>query len=154
MKKIAKAQHNQIPELKNCLNDSKLQDEYFNGDSITESFIRDSIDKDELYVCLDHNNKVLGFIRIDHIGMFSNFPLLRCIAVNPNHRNMGIGKSLLDYFEETEFEHSDKVFLCVSDFNDSAKKLYTSVGYEEVGSIKDLYKKGITERIMMKSIHR
>ena len=154
MKKIVKAQQNQVPELKYCLNDSKLQDEYFNNDSITDSFIRDSIDKDELYVYLDHNSKALGFIRIDHIGMFSKFPLLRCIAVNPNHRNMGIGNSLLDYFEETEFEHSDKVFLCVSDFNGSAKKLYTSVGYEEVGSIKDLYKKGITEHIMMKSIHR
>lgn len=86
--------------------------------------------------------------------MLSKFPLLRTLAVKQEHRSKGIGKELLNYYENSSSINSNKIFLCVSDFNNKAKKLYTAVGYKEVGYIKDLYKQGINEYIMCKTIYK
>lgn len=63
---------------------------------------------------------------------------------------MGIGKKLIKFFEDRVFETSQKAFLVVADFNQKAKRLYTSLGYKEVGAIPNLYKIGFTEHLMMK----
>lgn len=82
--------------------------------------------------------------------MFSQLPLLRCIAVNPQYRNIGIGKEMLSYYEVIGFGKSNKLFLCVSDFNRKAKTLYNLIGYKVVAS---LYIDDVTEHIMMNSKH-
>ncbi len=143
--------NSQISEIVICFNNSSLQKIYFNDETYTNHFISESIDRGELYVYLDEQKKITGFMRIDLNGMFSKFPLLRCIAVNPGYRNMGIGKELLSFYENLGFDNSNKLFLCVSEFNDSAESLYKHIGYEIVGAIDGLYKDGIIENIMMKS---
>lgn len=148
---IKKGTKSHIPEILICFDKSKLKDNYFHDPEHTNNFLMDSISKDELYV-YENNKKILAFIRIDKNGMLSKFPLLRCIAVNPDYRNRGIGKELLSYFEVQGFSSSSKVFLCVSDFNPKARKLYLEQGYKEIGRIEDLYKQGITEFILCKSL--
>ena len=78
------------------------------------------------------------------------FPYLSILAVKRKHRGRGIGKKLLDKFEDIGFENSDIIFLLVSDFNKKAKALYKEIGYKKVGSIPDLFKKGVTESLLMK----
>jgi ribosomal protein S18 acetylase RimI-like enzyme len=58
---------------------------------------------------------------------------------------------LLSYFEDKGFEKASRLFLLVSDFNIEAKKFYREMGYQEVGLIPDLIKKGVGEYLMMKS---
>ena len=68
------------------------------------------------------------------------------------YRGFGIGRRLLKFFEDSETRRPSKLFLVVADFNPDAERLYESVGYREIGVIPDLYKKGVTEHLMMKKI--
>lgn len=148
---IRKATVTQLPELSACFNESLLKENYFSDPKYIKEFLLDSINKDELYSYFK-NNQAIAFMRIDPVGMFSKFPLLRCLVVNPEFRNMGIGRSLLSYFEELYFENCNRIFLCVSDFNIKAKKLYLESGYMEVGCIPGLYKDDVTEYVLCKTL--
>lgn len=148
---IQLGQKHQITEIAKCLSDSQLQEEYFYDKEITHNFILESIQKNELYVLVDLNNNILGFIRVDLNGMLSRFPLLRCLAINPLYRNSGHGKKLLYYYEDIAFKNANKIFLCVSDFNIIANEIYQKAGYTLVGKINDLYKQGVNENIMVKA---
>lgn len=48
------------------------------------------------------------------------------------------------------FQDSSKVFLVVADFYPDAKRLYESLGYQQVGILPGLYKEGVAEYLMMK----
>lgn len=150
---MKKAKSANLLELSSCLNNSLLKENYFSDPKYIEDFILESIAKEELYT-YSKGGKVIAFMRVDPVGMFSKFPLLRCISVNPDYRNLGIGKTLLDYYENLCVGKSTKVFLCVSDFNSKARKLYIESGYTEVGKIKGLYKAGVTEFLLCKTLIR
>jgi hypothetical protein len=45
---------------------------------------------------------------------------------------------------------SAEVFSVVADFNPEVQRLYEQVGYKQVGVIPNLYKRGVTEHLMMK----
>lgn len=142
-------------DLNDCckaLENSMLFDEYFKDIKKCNSFILEGIEKQEVYIAKDENRNTVGFMRIDDVGMFSKFPFLRLIAVKHEYRCNGFGTEMLGLYEAKFRNKSDRVFLCVSSLNDKAKKLYTSLGYNEVGKIDGLYKKGKTEYIMMKEI--
>lgn len=146
---IKKSTKDQIPLLKHCLDSSFLQDNYFNDETYTVNFLMDAFNRGELYT-FSLDDKPVAFMRIDPCGMFSKFPLLRCIAVKPEYRNRGIAKEMLKYYENL-FQDT-KLFLCVSELNNRAKKLYLALGYKEVGNIPDLYRDGTSEYLMCKRI--
>jgi ribosomal protein S18 acetylase RimI-like enzyme len=135
-----------------ALEDSKLFDEYFYDIEKRKSFISEGIEKQEVYIAKDENKKTVGFIQIGEKGMFSKYPFLRLIAVKQEYRNKGYGTELLNFYEAKYKNKVDRVFLSVSSFNDSAKKFYKSLGFFEVGRIDGLYKKSVTEYIIMKLI--
>ncbi len=147
---ITPGKSSEFDEITECLMNSKLFDAYFSDRSHREAFVSEALTRNELYVCKDENGKILGMMRIDLNGMLSRFPLLRLISVNYQYRDEGIGKKMLEYYEKIGFEGSNKIFLCVSDFNKKARKLYKRMGYGQVGKIRNLYKDNIDEYIMMK----
>ncbi len=83
-------------------------------------------------------------------GIFHSFPYIHIIAVKNENRGQGIGKTLLRFVESAYLARYSKLFLVVADFNINAKKLYKRIGYSEIGKIHDLYRKGISEYLMMK----
>lgn len=90
-------------------------------------------------------------------GMFHSFPYLHIVAVKDSLRGRGIGTQLLDAFERDALEHSvthmrAKVFLTVADYNEEAEALYVHRGYREVGKIPGLYRRHVTEKLMMKTV--
>ena len=142
-------QLNELTECSFCLKKSLLEDNYFNDDEYKLSFIKEGVINNEIFV-LDENSKIKGFIRVDFKGMLGKYPLLRLIAVNSQYRNKGIGKKLLNYYEEIGFKKEEKIFLLVSDFNINAKRLYEKIGYKGIGILSEVYKKEICEFVMMK----
>ena len=56
----------------------------------------------------------------------------------------------MDFVENLVFANADKLFLVVAQFNPQARRFYEKAGYQQVGIIPDLYRKGITEYLMMK----
>ncbi|HZG79469.1 MAG TPA: N-acetyltransferase [Brevibacillus sp.] len=61
---------------------------------------------------------------------------LDSLAVHPDCRRMGVGKSLLYAFEkEAEARGHDRVALIVEEANAKARKLYESIGFRPDGSL-------------------
>ena len=64
----------------------------------------------------------LGFVVIKMAGAFVGY--IQIVAVAESSRGMGIGNKMLDFVEKRIFEVSPNAFICVSDFNEKARKLY------------------------------
>lgn len=102
-----------------------------------------------LYIALIKND-CAGFFYYIPKGCFHSFPYLHLISVKKAYRNKGIGKKMLDYLENVICTNSSKIFLVVADFNPEAKQFYERNGYHQTGILPSLYRKGITEYLMMK----
>ena len=104
----------------------------------------------EVYVAVDGNNEITGFIMLCMQGAFIGYIQSICIA--PGWRNKGIGSRLMAFAEERIFKETPNVFICVSSFNPNAKRLYERLGYELVGELKDYIVSGHAEILLRKSI--
>lgn len=148
--KIVKGNTDYLSECEDALVNSELGIRYFSKEGSARRALEEGFAKEEIYIALDNNQICKGFIWFIMDGIFHSFPYLHIIAVSQDSRNQGIGKILLQFFENTCFKDKSKLFLVVADFNPNAKRLYEKIGYIEVGSIPSLYREGITEHIMMK----
>ena len=148
--KIQLAKKGQARDCLSCVKQSELWESYFKSNAAAVDDIEKMISKKQIYVALNQNNKCIGFMGIIHNGCFRKFSYLSIIAVWNGYRSKGVGKELLKKFEETGFKQADRVFLLVSDFNKKAQLLYRKLGYKNVGKIPDLFKRGISEHVMVK----
>ena len=76
---------------------------------------------------------------------------LELFAVARAARGRGLGTALLAHVESVVFARGRNVFVCVSDFNDGARRFYAREGYEHVGTLPDLLVRGSAELLLRKS---
>lgn len=148
---ITRGELNDVSSCVEALNNSEIGKRYFGTVDKMKSFIEEGISKNELWIAKDLQGSCLGYAWYTLNGTFYRLPYLRSIAVHPDHRRKGIASLLLDHFEEQGFKSATHVFLLVSDFNHEARKLYHDRGYKQVGAVEDLFVKGVTELIHVKS---
>lgn len=147
---IVKGSIEYINDCEDALVNSELGRRYFSQKESARKALREGFAKGEIYIALDASEGCKGFIWFILDGIFHSFPYLHIVAVKQESRNHGIGKKLLQFFEDICFKNYTKLFLVVADFNPDAKLLYEEVGYIEVGIIPSLYRVGINEHLMMK----
>ena len=140
-----------INDCEDTLVNSELGIRYFSKTGSARNALVEGFAKEEIYIAMDNNQNYKGFMWIILDGIFHSFPYLHIVAVNQERRNQGIGKKLLNFFEDSYLIDFSKIFLVVADFNPDAKRLYEKNGYIQVGTIPNLYMEGITEYLMMKS---
>ena len=109
-----------LNDCEEALINSELGRRYFTKEGSGKKAILEGLEEGTLYIAL-LNDICVGFLFYLPKGAFHSFPLLHLIAVKEEYRSKGIGKKLLGFLEET-------VFL----------------------KIPNLYRKGITEYLMMK----
>lgn len=148
--KIQFARKEQARDCLLCIKHSELWDIYFKSNTSAENNIKEMITKKQIYVALNKNDKCIGFMGVINNGCFREFSYLSLIAVKKRYRRKGIGKELINKFEEIGFKKADKVFLLVSNFNKKAQLLYKKSGYKKVGKIPDLFKIGVSEHLLVK----
>ncbi len=146
---IKKGSIEYIADCERALENSTLGERYFSNKGSARRALEEGFGKEEIHVALN-GNECIGFIWYILNGAFHSFPYLHIIAVKQEYRSRGVGKKLLEFFENTCFLEDSKLFLVVADFNPKAKKLYEEIGYIQVGTMPDLYREGITEYLMMK----
>lgn len=139
-----------LSECIDALRNSELGEVYYHPEDELRVGFTDGFIKGEIFVALDEANKCLGYIWIALSGAFYGFPYCRSIAVKKDQRRRGIATALLNYYEKIGFENSNRLFILVSDFNHDAQGLYEKLGYMKVGVIPDLFKKGVSEHILVK----
>jgi ribosomal protein S18 acetylase RimI-like enzyme len=147
---ILKGSKDYLNDCEEALANSELGVKYFSREGSARKALEDGFAKEEIYIAIDTNNNCKGFIWFILDGAFHSFPYLHIIAVKKKSRSHGVGKKLLEFFEDICFKDYTKLFLVVADFNPAAKRLYERIGYIEVGTVPSLYREGITEHLMMK----
>lgn len=103
----------------------------------------------ELYVARA-DDRVTGFVLVTMKGQFPGYIASICVA--PNARGTGLGTRLVAYAEARIHRESPNVFICVSSFNDGARRLYERLGFEFVGTLRDYIVEGHDELLYRKTI--
>jgi ribosomal protein S18 acetylase RimI-like enzyme len=92
---------------------------------------------------------IVGFVILSMAGAFTGY--IQTVCVDPEHQNRGIGRELIAFAEKRIWRDSPNVFMCVSDFNTGARRLYERLGYRVVGELTDYVIKGRSEILLRKS---
>jgi ribosomal-protein-alanine N-acetyltransferase len=103
----------------------------------------------EVYLAL-LDGEIVGFVVVSMIGTFIGY--VKSIYTAPEWRSRGVGSRLMSFVEDRIFREAPNVFICVSDFNEDAQRLYRRLGYEVIGELKDYLVSGKSEILMRKTI--
>lgn len=103
----------------------------------------------EVYVALA-GDEIAGFIILNMTGPFVGY--IQSICVAPNQRGLGVGSQLVAFAEARIFKVTPNVFICVSSFNQNARRLYERLGYEFIGELRDYLVRGYSELLLRKTI--
>jgi ribosomal protein S18 acetylase RimI-like enzyme len=96
-------------------------------------------------------DKPAGIIILDPHGIAGS-PYIKSIAVYPEFRGEGIGTMLLNFAEDLFRADAKHFFICVSSFNERARKLYEKFGFNAVGELRDFIIEGASEILMHKRL--
>jgi len=102
----------------------------------------------EIYI-LEIEDVLAGFAILQMTGTFKGY--IQSLCLGEQWRSRGFGRKLLQFCEERILEISPNIFICVSEFNRGAIKLYDDFGFQRVGSLPDFLQPGITEWLMRKT---
>ena len=98
------------------------------------------------FIAKDGEN-VLGYVSFTKI--LDEIQIVN-VATAPEHRKMGVGKSLISYLLDFAKENEvSKLFLEVRESNEPAINLYKRFGFYEVGISKNHYKEPTENAILM-----
>ncbi len=103
----------------------------------------------EVYVA-DVGGEVAGFTILQMKGAFVGY--IQTVGVLPGWRDRGIGSRLIQFAEGRIFREAPNAFICVSSFNEGARRLYERLGYKVVGELTDYIVPGHAEILMRKTI--
>ena len=96
------------------------------------------------------NGRLAGFLLLNLQGTFAGY--IQTVGMAPEFRGQGYGKRLIAFAEQRILRDHQNVFLCVSSFNQTARRLYARLGYREVGELTDFLVAGHSEFLLRKTI--
>lgn len=92
--------------------------------------------EDLVLLATEHDSGgILAFAYCQLNAAFGRSAYLRMIGIRESHQGQGLGTQLIRELENRVLEHSQDMFLLVSDFNTSAQAFYRRQGYEHIGKI-------------------
>jgi len=103
----------------------------------------------EIYI-LQIRESVIAFAVLQMLGTFKGY--IQTLCVDEKFRGQGHGTKLLQFCEERILKVSRNIFICVSEFNHGAIKIYEGFGFELVGSLHDFLKQGFSELLYRKTV--
>ena len=134
---------------------STLGKRYYPTFSMLKKAVVAGIRNDHFFLAVN-GGTICGFIWFAAKGAFALYPYLHIVVVDDHYRKLGIGKKLLDYYEEECLRLGGglkgRSYLVVSEDNVGAQNLYSSMGYKMVSELPGLFRKGFNEILMTKTI--
>jgi len=91
-----------------------------------------------------------GFLLLNLHGTFAGY--IQTIGLAAQFRGSGRGAELVAFAEQRIFRDHQNVFLCVSSFNQAARRFYARLGYQQVGELADFLVAGHSELLLRKTI--
>lgn len=108
-------------------------------------------DREFLLFIAYSGNMPSGIILLDPRGVAGS-PYIKSIAVFPEFRGLGIGSKLLSFAEDLFRNKARYLFICVSSFNERARKLYEKCGYQAAGELRNYIIEGASEILLNKRL--
>jgi ribosomal protein S18 acetylase RimI-like enzyme len=102
----------------------------------------------ERYVAYE-GERLCGLLVLNLRGAFVGY--IQSVCAAPESRGKGVGTALVAFAEERIFREHRNVFICVSDFNPGARRLYERLGYRLVGELTDYVVSGRSELLLRKT---
>jgi [ribosomal protein S18]-alanine N-acetyltransferase len=103
----------------------------------------------EVYVA-KVDDVVMGLAVIQLKGALVGY--IQTLLIVEQYRGHTLGNQMITFLENRIYEVSPNVFMCVSDFNTDAQRLYKRMGYEVIGEIKNYIADGYSEILLRKTI--
>ena len=102
----------------------------------------------ERYVAY-RGDRLAGLLILNVRGAFVGYIQTVCAA--EEFRGTGVGTALVEFAEERIFRDFRNAFICVSDFNHGARRLYERLGFRLVGELTDYVVAGHSELLLRKT---
>ena len=103
----------------------------------------------ERYVAY-RGDRLAGLLILNVKGAFVGYIQTVCAA--EELRGTGVGTGLVAFAEARIFRDFRNAFICVSDFNRGARRLYERLGFRLVGELTDYVVAGHSELLLRKTI--
>lgn len=140
-------------EYKVIFDNSELERRLFRGTQFLDQLMRGPLEEGRVIVAESDEGEAIGVMVYNMKGMFGELPYLDLLGVKDGYRGQGIGKAMIELFfalcRELNFK---KCFICTSDFNLGAKKLYEDMGFEVIHLFDNLFDQGVAEWLFMKEL--
>jgi [ribosomal protein S18]-alanine N-acetyltransferase len=94
-------------------------------------------------------DRLVGVLVLNLNGSFVGY--IQTVCASPEARGTGVGTALVAFAEERIFREHRNVFICVSDFNPGARRLYERLGFRLVGELHDYIAAGHSELLLRKT---
>ena len=102
----------------------------------------------ERYVAY-RGDRLAGLLILNVKGAFVGYIQTVCAA--EEFRGTGVGTALVAFAEERIFRDFRNAFICVSDFNPGARRLYERLGFRLVGELTNYVVAGHSELLLRKT---
>jgi ribosomal protein S18 acetylase RimI-like enzyme len=99
---------------------------------------------------VESGGQVLGLAMLRRRVLVGDY--LELLVVAAGSRGHGLGGLLLARVEQEVFARTTNLFVCVSDFNEAARRFYRRRGYDEIGPIPNLLVPGSAEILLRKTM--
>ena len=103
----------------------------------------------EVYLARDEAG-LAGFLILCMTGALVGY--IQTVCIDPARRGQGLGSRLVEFAERRILRVSPNVFMCVSSFNLSARRLYQRLGYTVIGELTDYIVQGHSEFLLRKTL--
>ena len=100
---------------------------------ISEKILENKIKNKEVLVA-KNDGKIIGWLRYNLF--WDSIPFMNMICVLEEYWKMGIGKKLVNYWENEMIKNGYKNVLTSTQSNEEAQHFYRKLGYKEIGGFK------------------
>lgn len=107
----------------------------------------EGVSKETWIIAVD--GSTAGFVILQMAGTFRGY--IQTLFIAPDFQGKGLGHQLVDFCEAHIGRISPNIFICVSSFNEGARKLYEARGFELVGVLKNFIRNGFDELLYRKT---
>ncbi|KQC12290.1 MAG: hypothetical protein APR63_02810 [Desulfuromonas sp. SDB] len=117
---------------------------------ITEPMIKKKLSDQQYMVCLE-DRSYRGFLRFGY--GWDLIPFLNLIIVEKEVRGTGIGRKMINFWEEEMRKAGHKLVMTSTDVDEQAQHFYRKLGYADSGGIifpKSIYPDSAMELVMIK----
>jgi GNAT superfamily N-acetyltransferase len=131
-------------------NDSDLPYLIQNDSLVTEEMMKKKISGRQVIVCVEGNTH-LGCMRFGF--WWDMFPFLNFIIVEKEVRRKGMGRQLMEFWEQEMKAKGHKLVMTSTDVDEEAQHFYRKLGYRDSGGIlfpQELYPGSAMELVLIK----